>query len=80
MKNIILCMSAILLAGCSYPITYNTNPIGATLVCGGETIGYTPETLYYKKSDLKKSPYTQKCEAIWISGLEKFFHKNTVMP
>lgn len=60
--------------GCSsghYGITYNTNPIGANLVCGGQSKGYTPVTLYYTFKDGYYS--TQECEAVWISGARATF-------
>ncbi|WP_297571589.1 hypothetical protein [Helicobacter sp. UBA3407] len=60
--------------GCSsghYGITYNTNPIGANLVCGGQSKGYTPVTLYYTFENDNYN--TVECEAIWISGARATF-------
>lgn len=62
------------ISGCfssSYGITYNTNPTGANLVCGGQSKGYTPVTLYYTFKDGYYS--TVECEAIWISGARATF-------
>ncbi|WP_104759016.1 hypothetical protein [Helicobacter bizzozeronii] len=59
--------------GCSYHVSYATNPMGAMLVCGGKSMGYTPLTLSYKKGNLKKNPHVQPCEAVWISGAEASF-------
>lgn len=67
-------VSLVCFIGCSsYSITYNTNPIGAALVCGGTSEGYTPVTLEYDKKKFKENPYTQECEAIWMSGARETF-------
>lgn len=64
------------MSGCSskYPITYNSNPTGASVVCNGTNKGYTPTTLYYEPdSEQKKSGSmrTVPCTAQWISGARK---------
>lgn len=67
-------MSLMCFIGCSsYSITYNTNPIGAALICEGVPRGYTPLTLEYNKKKLKENPHTQECEAFWMSGARAAF-------
>lgn len=68
--------SIYLLTGCSskYPITYNSNPTGAAVVCQGINKGYTPTTLYYEPSSEQKEYGTMRtvpCTAQWISGVSK---------
>ena len=71
MKNafwvIFLTVLSFVVVGCSsYPVTFNTNPPGALLVCGGVSRGYTPVTLY---ADFENDNYYMpECEAIWVSG------------
>ncbi|WP_198305454.1 hypothetical protein [Arcobacter vandammei] len=65
-------------SGCSskYPITYNTNPTGATVMCNNVNKGYSPVTLYYELDDDSKkykSMRTVPCTAYWVSGVEKDF-------
>ena len=67
------------LSGCAsgYSITYNTEPIGATIICGGKNWGYSPVTLNYSPDeDNKKSGFftTVPCGAIWSSGVRKSFN------
>lgn len=70
----VLGVSLMCFIGCSsYSITFNTNPIGAMLVCDGVSEGYTPVTLEYDKKKLKENPYIQECEAIWMSGARATF-------
>lgn len=68
-----LLTSLFLLQGCasSYSITYDSNPQGAALVCGGANKGATPVTIDYDIEDYDKkigffSP--EPCGANWISG------------
>jgi hypothetical protein len=66
------------LSGCAsgYGITYNTEPIGATIICNGKNKGYSPVTLNYSPDeDDKKSGLfrTVPCGAIWSSGVTKGF-------
>lgn len=61
------------LSGCSskYPITYNSTPTGASVVCNGINKGYTPTTLYYEPSSEQKEQGTMRtvsCYAAWVSG------------
>lgn len=68
-------------SGCSssyqktkYPITYDSNPRGASLICNNNNFGYTPTTLYYDFDDKTKesgTATTTLCQAKWISGVEK---------
>lgn len=74
----ILLMSvvSVFVSACSrkYPITYNTNPVGANVVCAGISKGYSPITLYYDSKEFEKTNYrTQQCEAIWVSGARSYF-------
>ncbi|MDX9744064.1 MAG: hypothetical protein RBT59_09625 [Arcobacteraceae bacterium] len=63
-------------SGCSskYPITYASEPSGATLICEGTNWGYTPKTLYYDfdtKTKESGTARTNLCTAKWISGATK---------
>jgi hypothetical protein len=82
MKNtkllIVGSLGALILTGCSskYPITYNSTPQGASVVCNGINQGYTPTTLYYEPSENQKelgSMKTVPCTAYWMSGAKKDF-------
>ncbi|TQR34688.1 hypothetical protein DMB92_01640 [Campylobacter sp. MIT 99-7217] len=57
----------------SYSVTYDTNPQGASIVCGGFHKGYSPYIAYYDKKALEESPYTEPCEAVWFSGAKAKF-------
>lgn len=67
-------ISLLILSGCSskYPVTFDSNPQGATVVCSGKNWGYTPITLYYDK-EVKKltSLNVSSCSANWVSGARK---------
>lgn len=69
-KTLLLTSIFMLITGCSskYPITYNTTPDGAILVCNGQNMGYTPVTLYYTPEEGQKVFQTQPCVAHWSSG------------
>ena len=77
-KNSILILSLIMLAGCStsnkYQVTYDSDPQGATLICGGEDRGYTPVILYYDES-VRLEPYinVSNCSANWVSGVKQTY-------
>jgi hypothetical protein len=77
-KNSILILSLIMLAGCStsnkYQVTYDSDPQGATLICGGEDQGYTPVILYYDES-VRLEPYinVSNCSANWRSGVKQTY-------
>lgn len=74
--------SMITLTSCAsvYPITYNSVPQGAVVVCGPKVVGTTPVTVYMdtaKHSALVRSMTTQDkenwrarpfCSAHWASG------------
>jgi hypothetical protein len=67
------------LSGCAsgYGITYNTEPIGATIICDGNNKGYSPVTLNYSpdENDMKRGFFTTApCGAIWSSGVRKSFN------
>lgn len=72
----IVSLFSIALAGCSsgYPITYQSFPESAILVCGGITKGYTPLTLRYEydKDTIKEGDPMMigDCKAVWMSGAE----------
>ena len=62
--------------GCStgYNITYNSNPIGASVVCNGTNYGYAPLKLNYSPSQeniTQGTMRTSACTAIWVSGARK---------
>lgn len=62
--------------GCGgYAINYNTNPIGANIVCGGAGKGLSPLTLYYDKDGIDDNGFlhTVPCKAIFVSGYEADF-------
>lgn len=68
-----LLLAAMLFSGCSskYPITYDSTPSGASVVCNGINHGYAPVTLYYEPDENSKkngSIRTISCTANWISG------------
>lgn len=62
------------LSGCAsnqYAVTYNSDPEGAQLYCGGVAKGYTPVKLYYTlDEETKKRGYlnTVPCSVKWVSG------------
>lgn len=67
------------LSGCSswssYPVTYNSTPQSAMLVCNGQQKGYTPVTLNYQRSGIDSSGdlFTEQCKAVWSSGAEQYY-------
>jgi hypothetical protein len=65
------------LSGCSgYRITYNTEPIGAAVICNGINEGYSPVKLNYSPDeDARQRGFfsTVPCRAIWSSGVTKDF-------
>jgi hypothetical protein len=76
MKNLHTAVVALLmLSGCAsgYPVTFDSNPQGATLICEGTNWGYTPRTLYYSAEQTREIKQLEKvdlsaCSANWISG------------
>jgi hypothetical protein len=77
MKNLHLAAVALLmlaLNGCAsgYPLTFDSNPQGATVICEGlGNIGYTPATIYWDKEKMKKDGTPtdfSTCSAQWASG------------
>ena len=71
MKTVLTAVLVLLLSGCAsdqYSVTYKSDPQGASLVCNGTPMGYTPVTLYYKKTGFTRS---QPCVVKWVSGAEK---------
>ncbi|MEQ5837158.1 hypothetical protein [Marinobacter sp. NFXS9] len=62
--------------GCAskYPVTFDSYPQGATLVCNGTNWGYTPRTLYYEP-EVKEQQYLylSACSANWASGAKKVY-------
>jgi len=71
-------LEILILSGCSskYPITYNSTPQGASVVCNGINKGYTPTTLYYEPDEKQKKLGLMKtvpCTAYWISGAKKAY-------
>lgn len=56
----IIGISGLLLNGCAskYPITYNSNPTGASVVCNGINKGYTPTTYITNQIQSKRKVVT----------------------
>jgi hypothetical protein len=65
------------LSGCSgYRITYNTQPMGAAVICNGINEGYSPVRKNVHLTDEIKQRgfvFTVPCRAIWSSGVTKDF-------
>ncbi len=75
----VVSLGVLILSGCSskYVVTYDSNPQGASLVCGGKNWGYTPKKLYYDESVKKQSTLNvSNCSANWISGARKNYPSN----
>ena len=71
---VLICLT--ILGGCAskYPITYNSEPKGAAVICNGVSKGYTPTTLYYQPDESSKKQGVMKtvpCKAIWSSGAKQ---------
>lgn len=80
MKNILI-MSIIVFiySGCSskYPVTFDSKPQGARIVCNGTDWGYSPITLYYEEKVKESSSLNLRaCSANWASGETR--HYDTV--
>lgn len=79
-KSIIIgSLGILLLSGCSskYPVTFDSTPQGASLVCDGKNWGYTPKTLYIDKEKLQGiSSLPVNCSANWVSGVSKNYPTN----
>jgi outer membrane murein-binding lipoprotein Lpp len=84
MKNLHLAAIALLmliLSGCAsgYPVTLDSNPQGATVICEGlGNIGYTPTTLFYSKEAVNSWINSgglsfQTCSANWASGAKAIY-------
>lgn len=75
MKNIlIMFLIAFIYSGCAskYPVTFDSNPQGATIICNGTNFGYSPETIYYDEEVKKNSSLNLgSCSANWMSGATK---------
>ena len=62
--------------GCAskYPVTFDSYPQGATLVCNGTNWGYTPKTLYYDEKVKKETSLSlSSCSANWSSGARQYY-------
>ena len=68
--------ACLVFAGCAtkYPVTFDSHPQGATLICNGTNWGYTPKTLYYDK-EVKEERYLslRSCSANWSSGARESY-------
>lgn len=67
-------LGMLILSGCSskYPVTFDSNPKGAVVVCSGKNWGYTPKTLYYdERVKQLNSLDISSCSANWVSGYSK---------
>jgi hypothetical protein len=63
--------------GCSnlYSVKYDSTPRGATLICGGQNKGYTPQTLRYNPPE-NGVLLTEPCSANWVSGVNNNYQRN----
>ena len=78
MKKVIL-ISALgfFLTGCAttkqYPLNFDSQPQGASLICNGQSMGYTPQVLYYDVEYSPESPNVLRinnhCQGVWSSGV-----------
>ena|SRR5690606_26414870 len=71
----IVMVVVIFLSGCAnsqYAIQFDSSPQGAALVCDGKNWGYTPETLYIPKKNIKGETELNLsgCTATWVSGAQ----------
>ncbi len=62
-----------ILVGCGssrYAIKYDSQPQGATVVCNGQNLGYTPQVRYYDKKKVMSQTKIDmsECYAKWSSG------------
>ena len=80
LKYALLAIIVCVFMGCGnnqYAIQYNTNPIGASIVCNGVSKGLSPLTLYYEldpeKLDKKGFVSVAPCKAVFVSGYEDYF-------
>ena len=67
-------LGILILSGCSskYPITFDSNPQGASIECNKKHINYTPYTIYLNKEQYNVfSQSMNECSAKWISGVKK---------
>jgi hypothetical protein len=67
-------LGVLILSGCSskYPITFDSNPQGASLICSNNNYGYTPVTLYMSEEKYRETPsHMHECSANWVSGATK---------
>lgn len=67
-------ITGFILSGCSskYPVTFDSNPRGATIICNGKNWGYSPKTLYYDEVVKENSTLNLgSCSANWISGARR---------
>lgn len=77
----IKCLSIIgtvglLISGCAskYEVQFDSNPKGASLICGGKNWGYTPKSLYLERDQFEgKQIIPVDCHAQWISGASKIY-------
>lgn len=71
----------LILQGCAtnYSVTYDSNPQGALLVCGGENKGTTPTTISYDVDKYDKERgfiNPEPCGANWVSGMHMPYDKS----
>ena len=77
----VVVLPLLILQGCAsnYSVTYDSNPQGAALVCGGANEGTTPKTISYDIDEIDKKLGFYRpipCGANWISGAYKPYDKN----
>jgi len=76
---LLVVIASVGMAGCGasiYPFAFDSNPQGATVICDGQNLGYTPTTVYYDRGKMKNPnlplnypPFdTRRCSANWASG------------
>ncbi len=81
-KKILIFALGFLVTGCTttkqYKLSFDSQPQGASLICNGQSMGYTPQILYY--DDVEYSPEGQntfgisnRCQGVWSSGASAFY-------
>ena len=82
-KATVIAVLCLFLLGCSRSarhvpsgptITYTSSPIGAYVVCGGDTLGFTPLTRNVPIYMYHMASKSSGCSAQWLSGAVSDFN------
>lgn len=86
MRLLMLSLWLIIITGCSsfdaddyYPLTYDSSPQGASVICDGAVKGYTPLKLWHKinmRDTSNSSINLGNCIAKWASGATTRYDTN----